>query len=69
MVEINSNNAALLLTQAQVAQMMQISIRQVFELRRQGLLPTVQIGTKVRFLRRDVEGCIERLRTPNGQGA
>jgi len=59
----NSNEStAVLQRQAQVAEMMQICERQVFELRRSGLLATVKVGNCIRFLRQDVMACIQNLR-------
>lgn len=64
----NSNNVgAVLLKQSQVADMMQICERQVFELRRTGMLATVKIGNAKRFLPEDVMECIQKLRKGNGR--
>ncbi len=67
MIEQNGNNS-LLLKQSQVAQMMQICERQVYELRRKGLLATVKIGNKIRFLPYDVAACVEKLRSHDKDG-
>lgn len=63
--EKNSNRpvgGVLLLKQTQVAKMMQISERQVFELRRVGHLVTTKVGKAIRFRIEDVNACIDKLR-------
>jgi excisionase family DNA binding protein len=50
-----------LMTYQQVAQVMQISVRTVWEMAKQGRLPAVRTGGRVRFRRETVLRFIESL--------
>jgi excisionase family DNA binding protein len=47
-----------MLTRAEVAQLLSVSLRTVDRLRAQGILPAVKVFTSVRFREEDVKGFI-----------
>ena len=62
-VEIDPTRPLLLLKVADVAEMTQISISQVYSLVKEGQLPAVRFGTAIRILPEDLQEFIELNRT------
>ena len=48
------------LTERQVADLLQVSPRTVWELRKQGVLPAAQVGRSVRYSRRMIDDYMQR---------
>ncbi len=55
-----------LLTRAEVAQMMSVSMRTIDRLRKEGALPAIKVFTSVRFREEDVRRAIAALQQGGG---